>query len=131
MIAWKEEYTLGIPHIDEQHKKLFEIAGSIYGLYRDEFCIDKYDRIVGLIGELKDYTIFHFKSEEEYMESVGYRKLFTHKIEHSDFVEKINNVDLELVDEDHNAYLLEILEFVVDWIDKHILEKDKLIVADK
>lgn len=131
MIAWKDEYTMGIPHIDEQHKKLFEIAGRIYGLYKDEFCVDKYDRIVELIGELKDYTIFHFKSEEEYMESVGYRKLFTHKIEHSDFVEKINNVDLELVDEDHNAYLLEILEFVVDWIDKHILEKDKLIVGDK
>lgn len=102
-----------------------------YGLYRDEFCIGKYDRIVGLIGELKDYTVFHFKSEEEYMESIGYKKMFTYKIEHSDFIEKINNVNLELVDEDHDAYLLEILEFVVDWIDKHILEKDKQIVDDK
>lgn len=30
MIIWKEEYTMGIQHIDEQHKKLFEIAGRIY-----------------------------------------------------------------------------------------------------
>lgn len=129
MIAWKEEYTVGISLIDEQHKKLFEIAGRIYNLYKDELCTDKYDRIVELIGELKDYTVFHFKSEEEYMERIRYRKMFTHKIEHADFIEKINNVNLNLVDEDHDAYLLEILEFVVNWISKHILEKDKQIAA--
>lgn len=129
MISWREEFALGIPQIDEQHKKLFDIAERIYELFKDEFAIDKYDRIVELIEELKDYTIYHFKTEEEYMESIGYKKIFTHKIEHEKFVDKITNVDLTQVDENHDAYLLEILDFVVKWIEKHILERDKKIIS--
>ncbi|NLO89632.1 MAG: hemerythrin family protein [Clostridia bacterium] len=129
MISWREEFALGIPQLDEQHKKLFDIAGRIYELLKDEYAIDKYDGIVELIEELKDYTIYHFKTEEEYMESIGYKKFFTHKMEHEKFVDRITNVDLNQVDENHDAYLLETLDFVVKWIEKHILEKDKMIVA--
>lgn len=129
MLAWKDEYMMGVLQIDEQHKKLFEIAARIFRLLKDEFTVDKYDKIIVLIQELKDYTVFHFQSEEEYMKSIGYKKYFTHKVDHDDFIEKVNHVDLGVIDEDHDAYLLEILEFVVKWIDEHILEKDKMIVA--
>lgn len=63
------------------------------------------------------------------MQSIGYKKYFTHKVEHDDFIDKINHVDFNKVDENQDAYLLDILEFVVKWIDEHIREKDKLIVA--
>lgn len=129
MISWKDDYKIGVAQIDEQHQKLFEISGRIYDLLKDEYAFDKYDRIMALIGELKDYTVFHFKSEEEYMQSIGYRKYLSQKVEHDDFIEKINQVDFNAVDENPDAYLLEILDFVVDWISRHILEKDKLITA--
>ncbi|MHB8065963.1 MAG: bacteriohemerythrin [Ruminiclostridium sp.] len=125
MIEWKDDYLLGIEKIDEQHKRLFEIASEIYALMKNQLVTDKYDGIVKLISELKDYTIFHFTYEEEYMKSIGYRKYFTHKVEHEDFVEKINNVDMDKIDQDHEQYLLELMNFVVDWIAKHILETDK------
>lgn len=125
MITWKDEYLLGIEKVDEQHKELFRIATDIYELMKNQLITDKYDQILRLISELKDYTIFHFASEEEYMKSIGYRKFFSHKVEHDDFIEKINNVDLDKIDLDHEQYLLEILEFVVNWISKHILETDK------
>lgn len=125
MITWKDDYLLGIEQIDKQHKQLFKIATDIHELIRNELIIDKYDRILKLLEELKDYTIFHFNSEEEYMLSIGYKKLLSHKVEHNDFVEKINNVDLEKIDMDHEQYLLEILEFVLNWIADHILKTDK------
>ncbi|KUK11475.1 MAG: iron-binding protein, hemerythrin [Clostridia bacterium 41_269] len=55
--------------------------------------------------------------------------MFTHKLEHEKFVDRILNVDLTQVDENHDAYLVETLDFVVKWIEKHILKKDKQIVS--
>jgi len=127
MFGWKEEYSTGIPIIDEQHKKLFQIADKIHTTLDDELAVDKYDKIVELVEELKDYTVFHFKTEEDYMLSIGYRKYFSHKVEHNDFVEKINSIDYTQLDKDQDAYLRDILTFVVEWISNHILKNDKMI----
>ncbi|MRY42955.1 bacteriohemerythrin, partial [Parabacteroides distasonis] len=40
MYEMKEEYKIGIDQIDEQHKKLFELADKAYTLLKDEFAID-------------------------------------------------------------------------------------------
>ncbi|MCY6356430.1 bacteriohemerythrin [Clostridium sp. ZS2-4] len=128
MIKWKEEYVIGVDNIDEQHKKLFEIASRAYALLKNEFCIDKYDKIVEILGELKEYTVYHFNSEEEYMTSIGYKKFLSHKVEHDEFIKKINNIDFKGIDEDQDKYLLQTLDFVVNWISGHILGRDKFYV---
>ncbi|OOM74464.1 bacteriohemerythrin [Clostridium puniceum] len=130
MINWKEDYELGVEHIDEQHEKLFEIADRAYKLLTNEFVTDKYDKIIEILEELKEYTIFHFKSEEDYMLSIGYKKFLSHKVEHENFVNTINGIDLSKIDSNQDVAVKNILEFVVNWIDAHILNEDKLIVAN-
>ena len=130
LIGWKDDYKLGVQLIDDQHKKLFEICGRAYDLLKNEVYIDKYDRIVEIIEELKQYALYHFKSEEEYMKSIGYKKLLSHKVFHDDFLEKIKSFDLEKIDENQDQAIIEILDFVVNWIDKHILTVDKMIVME-
>lgn len=125
MLGWRDDYLLGIKQIDDQHKKLFEIAGNVFSLLNDELKIDKYDEIVELIRELKDYAVFHFESEEEYMRSIGYRQYFLHKKEHNNFIEKVNDIDLNAVDEKQDTYLREILQFIIEWISGHILQTDR------
>lgn len=127
MYEMKDEFYTGIEVIDNQHKRLFEIADKIYLLLKDEFSIDKYDKIVALIEELKEYTIYHFKTEEEYMESINYKRMFTQKIDHNNFVKKLDEIDLKDIDENQNESILDLLEFVNGWLVGHILEKDKLI----
>lgn len=129
MIIWKEDYETGITQIDDQHKKLLEIAGSALTLLKNNLYIDKYDEIIAILEELKDYTIYHFNSEEEYMLSVGYKKFLSHKVEHVAFIEKINNIDLNNLDRNYDKALLGILEFVINCIDDHIFKKDKLIAG--
>lgn len=124
---WKDEYLIGIKEIDEQHKKLFEIANSAYDLLKNNLYLDKYDRIVIILEELKSYTIFHFTAEENYMESIGYKRMFSQKVEHSKFIEKMNKINLDEIDKNQDEYIIGILEFVVNWIDSHILTTDKLI----
>lgn len=126
MIKWKDEYSVGVEKIDEQHKHLFEIANKVHEVLNNDFYTDKYDKIVEILKELEDYTVFHFNDEEEYMKQIGYKKFFTHKIEHEEFVQKIKNVDLGKVDCNQDKYLLDIMNFIVNWLVNHILEKDKL-----
>lgn len=123
----KEEYKIGVEGIDEQHKKLFELADKAYVLLKDEFALDKYDKIVAIINELKNYTIFHFKSEEEYMKSIRYKKLFTQKIEHAKFIKALEEIDLRHLDENQDEGLVTMLNFLNDWLTEHILKNDKLI----
>ncbi len=125
MIKWKEEYSLGIEIIDEQHQKLFEIAGRAYEIMKDQFSIDKYDDIIAIIDELKEYAVYHFQSEEAYMQGISYRKFLSHKVMHDDFVQKINQIDLRQVDENPEKNLLQVLDFIVAWIGEHILVQDK------
>ena len=127
MYEMKDEFKTGIEIIDNEHKMLFEIADKIYMLSKNEFVIDKYDRIVNLIEELKGYAALHFRDEEAYMESINYKKMFTQKVDHDNFIKKLNQIDLNDLDANQDEYILELLEFINEWLVSHILEKDKLI----
>ncbi len=128
MFEMKEEYKIGVPHIDAEHEKLFKIGEQAYQLLKSS-SIDKYDKIVELIQELREYTVYHFKDEEDYMESINYKRLFTQKIDHANFIKKIDEVNLNKIDKNQDESIMGILTFLNNWLINHILEKDLLITA--
>lgn len=128
MFEMKEEYKIGISNIDKEHEKLFEIGEQTYQLLRDTYATDKYDKIVELIQELRDYTAYHFKNEEDYMESINYKRLFTQKMDHANFIKKLDEINLAKVDQNQDEAIMGILTFLNRWLTNHILEKDFLIV---
>lgn len=127
MYEMKDEYLTGIKMIDEEHKRLFEIADSLYYLQKEEFLVDKYDQIQGILNELKDYTLLHFEHEEKYMESIAYKKMFTQKVQHDALRKQIEEWDIDSIDERQDETIQEILTIVTDWLVNHILNQDKLI----
>lgn len=127
MFEMIDKYKTGIAHIDAEHEKLFEIGERAYQLLKNSYDIDKYDKIVDVIEELKEYTSYHFKDEEDYMESINYKRLFTQKMDHIYFIKKLDEVDLNKVDENQDEAIMEILTFLNDWLINHILKKDLLI----
>lgn len=127
MFEMKEEYYTGIKQIDDEHKELFRIALEAYNVFQDNYIADKFDNIVSIIENLKQYAVTHFTNEEAYMESIGYKKRFSHKIEHTEFLEKLQEIDFKQMDHNQTGTLLEILEFLSNWLVNHILENDKRI----
>jgi hemerythrin len=127
MYEMKENYYTGIKLIDEEHKELFRIADEAYQVFKDEFIVDKFDNIVTIIVRLKEYAIKHFADEEAYMQSIKYKKFLSQKVEHDDFIEKLEAINFDQMDHNQTETLVELLEFLNDWLVHHILEKDKLI----
>lgn len=127
MYEFKEEFRTGIELVDKEHAKLFEIADRAYETLMDEFIPDKYDYIVQILNELKEYAGTHFEHEEAYMISIGYRKLFSHKILHEEFLQKVSGYDLSNLDENQKNAIMDILTFLNDWLVDHILREDKQI----
>ncbi|NLP34040.1 MAG: hemerythrin family protein [Clostridiales bacterium] len=127
MYEFKEEFRTGIEEIDKEHQKLFEIADRLYQTMINEFIPDKYDYIVDAINELKEYAATHFRHEEEYMMRIRFKKLISQKAEHDEFIEKLEQYDLDEIDENQRKVILDLLEFINEWLIHHIMESDKQI----
>lgn len=124
MFEWKKKYSCNIQIIDDEHKKLFEIGQAIYDLALHKQYVDYYDRILDLIDELKEYTVYHFADEEKIMRLYEYPDFDNHKKIHEDFIEKIENINLNHVDDDQQKAIIKLLDFVYVWIEGHILGQD-------
>lgn len=122
-----EKYFTGVEMIDREHKRLFEIIADANDLIKTELLHDKYDEIVAILNELRDYTKEHFKDEEEYMEQIQYSRIDAQKRAHEAFVEKLTEINLEEVDENQQQYLEDLMDFLLGWLINHILREDKLI----
>ncbi len=120
------EYYIGIKMIDEQHKQLFKYADEAYELLNDEFTPDKYDRVDILLEKLYDYTVKHLADEEAYMESIHYNKLFTQKVQHQAFIEKLDEFmeSHNKEEENQDEQIMKILTYLTEWLVNHILYVD-------
>lgn len=125
--AFTSKYYVGVEKIDQEHAKLFEIIADANSVVHDAFLHDKYDEIVRILSELKEYTRVHFRDEEAIMESMGYPGLQAQKEAHISFEEKLAEINLDDVDDNQQTYLEEILDFLLKWLSVHILHMDKKI----
>ena len=46
---------------------------------------------------------------------------------HQAFISKLEEIDLDQVDQNQQEYLEELVEFLFGWLSNHILKSDKLI----
>ena len=127
MYEFKDEFLTGIKQIDDEHRKLFELADELYTLKCDEFIPDKYDNIKNILLELRDYTITHFEHEEAYMESIAYKRMFTQKVQHDQLRRMIHEWNLDEIDENQDKAIDDMLSTITSWLVDHILNQDKLI----
>ena len=105
---------------------LFKYADEAYELLHDEFTPDKYDRIDVILENLRNYTVKHFSDEERYMESINYKKIFTQKVQHQEFIHKLDEFMEHHNDEveDQDEQIMEILKYLTEWLVNHILYVD-------
>ncbi len=124
MFEWNNDYSVGIEEIDKQHKHLIGIGAELMEMVKHYSNEDLYDDVIDAVERMKDYTVYHFATEERMMEQAGFEGLSAHKEEHRRFVEKLNAVDISQLDEDQTEFIMDILKFISTWIFKHIIGSD-------
>ncbi|MFD3157000.1 bacteriohemerythrin [Haloimpatiens sp. FM7330] len=126
MFKWKDSYSVGVEEINKQHKKLFELGKELYELIELDDEYDHFDEIMNILDELKDYTHYHFKSEEDLLTKHGYETLQfkLHRLEHKSFIHKMDSFNEKSIDFEQKDSVLKMLSFIENWISHHILETD-------
>ena len=61
------------------------------------------------------------------MEEYHYSGLEAQKKAHQGFIDDLDKIDLDSVDENQEAYLEDLLEYLLKWLSGHILGMDKKI----
>lgn len=119
-LEWNRDLSIGIKRIDEQHKHLLHIANGLINaiaLGRDRKTLQNVFR------KLREYTVFHFNSEEAYMEEVRYEKRAQHASEHRELKEQVKQYQRHLyLDEELTPQAVR--AFIKKWLLNHILQSD-------
>lgn len=125
-VEWSPSYDVHYAPIDNEHHRLVDLIQKLADHTSNPY---KKDWEVGyLIGQLLEYTDFHFSNEEELMEEHKYPTTFAtkHKAQHREFVQKINEVHDRFLKGDAGIDF-ELLSFLLDWLVKHIMNIDKYL----
>ncbi|MBF0193800.1 MAG: hemerythrin family protein [Magnetococcales bacterium] len=120
-IAWKDEYSVGIDIIDEDHKKLLDLIVQLFKILNKA---KKDERATLVLDELIEYTVTHFDREEELMKKHEYPELETHIKEHENMREKIKEFRVA-ISTNTNKVSSEVLQFLQDWLVNHISVTDQ------
>lgn len=123
-IDWSDEYLLGVPEIDQQHKKLVAIANELYDVVLGSEG-DFRAKMPVVLKNLTDYTKYHFSTEEALQAKIGYIGLDTHKAAHDFFIKEIAFQNQKL-SSDNRAGVLSFYKYIVGWILNHIAKADRL-----
>jgi len=126
LILWLDSYSVGNEKIDEQHKALVKLINE---LFRSISAKDKDIQTQKIFLELYNYTINHFTNEERIMRENGYSKYEDHRIEHKVFTQKITDFKHDY-QKGNTKITIELLNFLKDWLIKHIIGTDKKTFAE-
>ena len=126
-IQWFDRYSVGIDHIDEQHKCLLDLINVVY-----EFFLKKENRKIALEHELvktiKKFYNEHAKAEEDIMLRFDYPNYLEHKSKHDAIKEIAESFFKDLTGDSHIDYEA-FFNFINDWIFEHFSTED-LKLAD-
>jgi hemerythrin-like metal-binding protein len=117
---WGPQYSLGIKEIDEQHKQLVEIINELYHAFMKKELDDKLGQI---LDQLKDYTVYHFGTEEKYFNRYGYENKKQHVAQHKKYIAEIDKM-VATYKEKPSAITYKLMNFLRSWLIEHIQGTD-------
>jgi len=121
MFQWEDKYSVGIQSIDNQHKEIFMLLNKLLEAMKMGHANDV---TIQIIQELERYAVIHFQKEEYFFQRFNYQGSAEHITEHQNFIKKIAVLKSEL-NSGKMILTIELLNFLRDWIEHHILVIDK------
>ena len=124
MLEWKERFSVCNEELDRQHQKLFDLVNEILEAMKTEKSNDEVfiDRV---LGELYDYTQYHFRSEEKAFIGTDYPFLREHIKAHIEFTETVKKMVAEKTKIGASLNAIRIAHAASTWIIQHVIRFDR------
>jgi hemerythrin len=120
LVEWKNDYSVGVVEIDNQHQKIVVLINRLFDAMKQ----GKANNVLGpIINDLVIYAQTHFKTEEKYFAAFKYQNEAEHQAIHQSFVKEITKFKSDF-ESGKITLSIGVLNFLKDWLDKHILGED-------
>jgi hemerythrin-like metal-binding protein len=128
-VEWDEQkYTTGFPHIDDQHRELFDGLNGLTSYLRNSSAEDDLEnqgKILEMLEFLGEYAGKHFRDEEELFAQCDHPMATANKEAHQAFVEKYLEYHEKLINGTFSrALLIQLHIFLRSWLINHIVKVD-------
>jgi hemerythrin len=118
---WKDEYSVHIAKIDEQHQKLLFVVNQLHAGMGAGQSKDVQRKI---FAGLLDYALHHFKTEEELMLEHDFPGYDEHKMEHDAFRKKLIQFLDAFLDANEDVSKI-MVQYLDSWLYTHVFLTDK------
>jgi hemerythrin len=126
-ITWTPALAVGVSHIDEEHKELFDRVNKLLDAMQQSRAKEQ---IAPLVGFLKDYVNVHFGGEAALMQRHRYPEAQYHLAQHAFFVAEFRALAEELEKAGPTALItIKLNKLLCDWLRQHIASTDKKLGA--
>ena len=118
-MAWTDEYCVGLPRIDQQHKILLDCISLIQDAVSKRTTVSA---IQAVLGQLENFARLHFAYEESSMRNYRYPGSEEHAEEHLQFMAALKDLQQEsqLADTAHQLIIL-----IENRLREHIMHSDR------
>jgi hemerythrin len=120
-INWDSHYTVGIPTMDNQHKRMAEVVNQLHGDIRAGGDIA---RIRLLLDALQQVTVEHFTAEEELMIKINFPGQAKHADEHRELEKRLTEFAGRFAGEER-ASAADAQVFFRGWFLEHVQKHDR------
>ena len=124
VMQWTEKMSVGVPELDADHKELIKVINQLGASSGDDA---RSGAVRQCLFALLRYAEYHFAREEKVLAACHYPEAREHKLEHRDFVARVNDMHRRFDDDLDDAAAVvndELLDFLRDWLNHHILIED-------
>jgi len=122
-LSWKEELSVDIAAVDEEHRILVDHLNKLYDAMAAR---STKEVVLSTLGDFVESSRKHFTHEEKIMSESGYPGYLAHIIEHETLTRRINELKDD-VKSGKRTVDLEVMHFLKEWLQSHILNKDMAI----
>ena len=124
---WDASLETGHEKIDTQHKQLISTLNSLIDASKEGK--DK-DEIFKVVDFLLEYTILHFKAEEQLQLQYNFPDYYVHKKYHEDFKVTVTGLHKELVETGPTPdMIIYVTNIIGEWFINHIKGDDFKMAA--
>ena len=121
-LVWKEEYSIGIPSLDYEHRNLFSTISRLHQTLKRH---EDQPTIEDCLGEIHARMSAHFALEEKIMQERKYPDYMNHKREHDALLDVITEAMLRYENDPTPEHTTSLMEELTNWIINHVLTTDK------